>query len=202
MQKIIFGLLTFIFLFSLAGPAAQAQHDAAEEIRQMLEERDEEIKAILGDKDELTADERDRLRKVVNDNIDFRAMGRTALGPYWTEITESQQEEFLTTFTKIIREQSLSNIKIYRAKVTYEDITVEGDSAHVTTITQYDDVVTPVEYDLHRENGVWKVIDITIDGVSTADSYARSFQTVIRKRGFDALMTSLEKKLAELEKSA
>jgi len=37
--------------------------------------------------------------------------------------------------------------------------------------------------------------------VSTAESYARSFQTVVRKRGFEALMTSLRKKRNEVTTS-
>jgi phospholipid transport system substrate-binding protein len=48
---------------------------------------------------------------------------------------------------------------------------------------------------LNRKDGEWRVVDIVLDDVSTAEGYARSFQTVIRKRGFDALMTSLNKKL-------
>lgn len=199
MNKLSLGVLcTFTLLLGALISTAAAQGTAADNIRQMLVERDQEIKQILGDDNDLTDEERQKLQKVVNENIDFGYMGRRALGPHWEKLSEEQQNRFLETFTEIVREQSLSNIKIYRANVTYQDISVEDDSAHVTTITAYDDVKTPVAYDLIREDGKWKVVDIVIDGVGTVESYARSFQTVVRKRGFDTLMKSLDKKLADM----
>ena len=44
-----------------------------------------------------------------------------------------------------------------------------------------------------QKNG-WMITDMSIDNVSTADSYNRQFQGIIRKRGFDALLTSLRKR--------
>ncbi len=199
MKELSLGLLfTFAFLLSAVVAPVTAQSSAADNIRQMLVERDQEIKQILGDDDQLTDEEREKLQKVVNENIDFNYMGRQALGRHWEKLSEKQRTRFLETFTEIVREQSLSNIRIYRANVTYEDISVQDDTAHVTTLTAYDDIETPVAYDLIRENGDWKVVDIVIDGVGTVESYARSFQTVIRKRGFDTLMKSLDKKLADM----
>ena len=43
--------------------------------------------------------------------------------------------------------------------------------------------------------------DIILDEVSTVKGYARSFQSVIRKKGFDDLMERLENRL-EKEKAA
>jgi phospholipid transport system substrate-binding protein len=61
-------------------------------------------------------------------------------------------------------------------------------------MTQYEGTQTPVVYILTRRDAEWKAEDIILDGVSTAEGYARSFQSVMRKRGFEALMTALEKK--------
>jgi phospholipid transport system substrate-binding protein len=203
MKKISLGLLCACGLLLLAvPPMAHAQNDTVENIRQMLSERDQEIKEILGDDSDLTDAERTRLQKVVNENIDFGHMGRQALGPHWEKLSEHERNRFLDTFTQIIREQSLSNVKIYRAQMSYDAISVEENTAHVKTVASTENMKTPVAYDLVRKNGEWKVVDIIIDGVGTVESYARSFQTVIRKRGFDALMKSLEKKLAEMQSNA
>lgn len=203
MHKLSPGLVfTFFFVLVSISSTALAQNSAADDIQQMLLERDREIKEILGDDDDLTDEEREKLQKVVNDNIDFRYMGRQALGPHWEKLSDEEQNRFLDIFTQIVREQSLSNIKIYRADVTYEEISVKDHTAHVETITVHGNTKTPVAYNLVQEEGDWKVVDIIIDGVGTVDSYARSFQTVIRKRGFDALMKSLEKKLADMQSNA
>ncbi len=85
---------------------------------------------------------------------------------------------------------------MYRSKVTYDDIQIDDSEARVVTSTIYKDVPARVEYDmLFRQDG-WYISDIILDDVSTTKGYSRSFQSVIRKRGFDALMSSLERRRA------
>lgn len=192
-------LLATLFLLLVAGgisgPAAAQSQAGATEVRQLLEQRDQEIKRLLGNKTSLSQAERNELKDVVNRGIDFEGMGRYALGPFWTDLTVDQRAEFVDVFSEIVRTQSLSNLEVYRSRVAYENITVDEDSAYVVTSTVYRDVPTDVDYVLSRKNGEWQVQDIILDDVSTAEGYARSFQTVIRKRGFEALMSSLHKKL-------
>lgn len=198
-NRILFTFLLGLLLAGIAAvPAAQtaSAQDESASVRALLQERDREIKAVLAEVSD-TAAERDRLKDVINAGIDFRAMGRTALGPFWSEITPDQRDEFINVFSAIVRNQSLSNLNVYNTKVTYKDVTVEGDSAYALTSTVYKDVPTDVAYVLGRDEDEWRVHDIIIDDVSTADGYARSFQTVIRKRGFDTLMQSLNKKLEQ-----
>lgn len=189
--------LLFIGLFLTSAAFAQ---DREQEIRTLLEERDQEIKAALGDQNEFTQEQREQLKAVINDGIDFEAMGREALGPYWSDLTEAQQTEYIDLFTEIVRAQSLSDLDVYRSTVTYGEITVEGDSARVVTTTTYDNKNAEVVYELHAvPGGGWLVGDIILDEVSTEQGYARSFQSAIRKRGFDGLMNSLRKKRDKLE---
>ena len=191
---ILSALARLLTTFAAAPAAAQSQDAAPQEIREMLERRDQEIKSILKGDTNFSAQQRDELKTLINGVIDFEAMGQIALGPFWSDLDAGQREEFVTVFRDIVRAQSLSDLEVYNSKVTYETIRVEGDSAFVETVTEYKGTSTPVIYDLARENDTWVAEDIVVDGVSTAESYARSFQTVIRKRGFDSLMTALQKK--------
>ena len=189
--------------FVLAGAFAlptRAQ-DGPAQIRTMLEQRDQQIKALLGTRKTFTDDQRAQLKRVINDVIDFEAMGRAALGPHWGKLTEAQRTNFVNVFSEIVRAQSLSDLDIYRTNVTYGKITVDGDSAHVLTTVTYKDTPTKVEYALGYRDGTWRVDDIILDDVSTTAGYARSFQSVVRKKGFDALMTSLQKKLDQVTAS-
>lgn len=192
----------FLFLFvggTVSATTATAQDaDKAREVRKLLEERDREIKNVLGDKKTFTDAQRAKLKDVVNQGIDFEGMGRRALGDFWNETTPAQRKDFVDVFSEIVRAQSLSNLDVYRSKVTYKDVTVNGASANVLTTTVYKDVPTEVSYVMGLKDGEWMVQDIILDDVSTAEGYARSFQTVIRKKGFDALMTSLNKKLEKI----
>lgn len=176
---------------------AQGQQSTQSEIRQMLEQRDQEIKSILsGDKDYST-EQRARLKELINGVIDFRAMAQTALGPHWDTLGTDRRDEFVNVFRDVVRAQSMGDLDVYNSKVTFDQITVQDDSAFVRTMTEYEGTKTPVEYVLKRREGEWKAEDIIVDEVSTAEGYARSFQTVVRKRGFETLMKSLRKKRDE-----
>jgi len=160
----------------------------------MLEDRDQEIKSILSGDTDYSKEQRARLEELINGVIDFRAMGQTALGPHWDDLSAEQQTEFVDVFQDVVRAQSMSDLDVYNSKVTFDQINVQDDSAYVRTMTEYEGTRTPVEYVLKRRDGEWKAEDIIVDDVSTAEGYARSFQTVVRKRGFDALMKSLQKR--------
>jgi phospholipid transport system substrate-binding protein len=202
-------LLGTLFLSASARPAAAqsssgasssgASQDAQQEIRTMLERRDQQIKDMLAGADgDYTTAQREELKTLINGVVDFRAMAQSALGPFWEDRTEEEKAEFVEVFRDIVRSQSLSDLDVYNSTVDFETIDVVGDSAFVRTMTTYEGTRVPVEYALERADSTWKAEDIIVDGVSTAEGYARSFQTVVRRRGFDALLQSLKRKQASI----
>ncbi|WP_233992688.1 MlaC/ttg2D family ABC transporter substrate-binding protein [Salinibacter altiplanensis] len=197
-------MLAALLLLSGGGATAfgQGESATAAEIRQMLENRDRHIKSILGETDDYTAEQRAQLKELVNGVIDFRVMSQRALGPHWADLSTDQRGEFVSVFREVVRAQSMSDLGVYNSAVTYDQIDVQRDSAFVRTQTKYEGRTTPVEYVLERREDEWRAEDIIIDGVSTVEGYARSFQTVVRTRGFDSLMKSLRKKRDEVTSGA
>lgn len=185
----------FIFLFTAT---AMAQ-DPADEIRSLMNERDDKIKELLGPEGSTYTDQqRDELKAIINGIIDFKAMSKTALEETYDTVGADLRNEFIELFTTIVRDHSLNKLDIYRAKVSYKDISVSEGTARVNTIAELDDVRTPVDYKLNKvSDGEWVITDMSVDDVWTAESYNRQFQRIIRKRGFDALMKSLRKRAAK-----
>lgn len=195
MFRSIFSIFCIILWLAPSLPS-QASSD---EIRKMLQDRDEEIKELLGPSGrEYTQDQRDQLKDIINDIINYQAMAEFALGNTYQQISAEQQNEFVSLFATIIRDNSLNRLDIYRADVTYEEITVNDNQAIVKTIAELDNVRTPVGYNLERKGNQWMIVDMTIDEVSTAESYNRQFQSIIRQRGFDALLESLRRRAARV----
>ena len=170
---------------------------SATDIQTMLEHRDGQIKIILGPKGSEYSDaQRDTLKAIINGIIDFESMSKTALGETYGTISEESRVEFVGLFSSIIRDNSLTKLDIYRACVTYKNISIEGDKALVQTIAELDEVRTPVDYKMKWRDDEWVITDMSIDDVYTAESYNRQFQRIIARRGFDALMKSLRKRAA------
>lgn len=187
--------LTLILLLTIFGFNNIMAQSADQEIKNLLEQRDEQIKELMGPEGtEYTDDQRSELKEIINGIIDFEAMAKEALDDTFNTISEEQRTEFVELFSTIVRDQSLNKLDIYRAKVTYNSITANGDEARVETLAQLDDVRTPVNYDMQKKNGEWYITDMEIDDVSTAGSYNRQFQRIINQKGFDSLMTSLRKR--------
>ena len=189
--------------------APAAEREA--QIRQILDRRDRQIKDILGAQGSFTEAQREELKTLINGLIDFRAMGRTALGPHWNDLSYNQQQEFVSVFSEVVKEQSLADLAPYRAPVRYQEISVEGDSAYVRTTSVQQGERIPVVYDLvYRDtsaqssaarSGEWRARDIIVDEVSTVGGYKRSFRSIIRRHGYKALMKSLRNKLESVKSS-
>ena len=179
---------TFIYVIivsALFSTAASAQHSPTE-IKSLLTERDQEIKTLLGPEGtEYTDQQREELKEIINGVIDFDAMAKTALEETYDTISADTRTEFVDLFSTIIRDQSLTKLEIYRAKITYNDISIDGDKALVKTTAELDEVRTPVDYRMRYDGEEWVITDMSIDDVYTAESYNNQFQRIIAKRGFE-----------------
>jgi phospholipid transport system substrate-binding protein len=197
LYRIVNTLMLGLALILIARPASA--QDPAADIREVMESRDTEIKRLLGPAgQEVPEETRRALREVINEIIDFESMAQAALGATWSTLSAEDQVRFVEVFGDIIRGQSLSNLDPYRSSVSYEDIAVDGPTAHVVTRTVYKDIPMVVEYNMASSDNGWRVTDIILDDVSTVDGYARSFRSMIRRRGFDTLMERLEKRREQM----
>src|SRR5699024_7587500 len=113
MLKKITTLLTVLFFVSIGFTQVFAQTDK-EEIRQMLDQRNEEIKTLLGaEGTEYTQEQRQQLKNIINEVIDYRSMAKYALQDTWNTLDAQERQNFVDLFSKIVRDHSLTNLDIY-----------------------------------------------------------------------------------------
>jgi len=195
--NIVFLGLLLSILPPLFGASNRGNQSDSTQIKQLLMKRDKELKDLVGPKGTTyTQQQRDKLKDMINGIVDFNAMAKEALQKTYDTLSASQRKEFVDTFSQVIRDQSLNKLDIYRAKITYNKINVHGDSAFVKTMAELQNVRTPVSYTMKKENGKWYITDFIIDNVSTAKSYKRTFQNYLAKKGYDALLTVLKKRIS------
>jgi len=191
----IFTYSYFMFVLFCSNLVFGQTSDAASDVRSLMESRDQQIKQLLGPEGtSYSSTQRDELKDIVNGIIDFTEMAKTALEVTYDTISLAERTEFVQLFSSIIRDQSLANLDIYRASVSYERIKGSNDSIYVETLAEWDNIRTPVHYIMSKSTGKWRIEDMSIDDVFTAASYNRQFQRIIRSRGFGYLMTTLRKR--------
>lgn len=197
-KTIMMKILCLLFFFFTPWTTIHSQNDVKTEILNLLKERDKQIKSLVGPEGTSHTElQRENLKNIINDIVDYRFMAKIALQSTYDDISKEQREEFVDLFSGIIRNHSLNNLDIYRAVVTYDDVDVNGTQVRVKTTAVLSNVRTPVTYDMEKRNGVWYITDMAVDNVWTAESYRRSFQNMIRRRGFDALLDNLRRRAAE-----
>jgi phospholipid transport system substrate-binding protein len=192
-KQIICTIMAVFLLTSL--PLAVDAQENTNGLKQFLEKRDQEIKQLVGPEGtEYSDQQREQLKEMINGVIDFEAMAAYALQDTYDTLSNERKTEFVELFSTIVRDQSLNNLDIYRAEVTYEDVNVDGSQARVVTMAELKNVRTPVIYQMEYRETEWVVTDLNVDDVSTAESYRKQFQRIIRRKGFDSLMTTLRKR--------
>ena len=193
-------LATLYLLVAIITAGTVFAQNSEEYIKNMLIERDQEIKELLGPEgQEYTDEQRAELKEIINGVIDFEEMAKIALDETYTTISEESRVEFIDLFSTIIRDHSLNTLDIYRAKITYNSIELENGTAMVKTMAELKDVRTPVGYKMELEGQEWVITDMSVDDLWTAESYKNQFQRIIQRRGFDTLMESLRKRAAKAE---
>ena len=162
----------------------------------IIKNRNKTVEEIIGDKDEIKGETKERLKDVINSFMDFNEFSRLALGKYWKERTEQEKKDFANVFQKLIRNSSVKKLEIYQAdSVVYEEPEINGSKAIVTTIAYKKRKEFEITYKMHKVGNEWKTYDMEIDGVSTARNYRDSFYKQIAKTSYKEMYDKLVKRL-------
>ena len=86
-------------------------------------------------------------------------------------------------------------------KITYESEEFEGETAIVRATVPLKRENVEIVYKLHQVQKAWRVYDLVIDGVSTAEGNRRRYARYIKKKGYEKLIAQLDKQLDRLHQT-
>ena len=192
-HKYLYSLLLSILFI---GGAAQVVAQSAGEVVKTTS--DQVIAKLQSEREELNA----RPEKIYGlvDNLivpqfDFNSMSKLVLGKNWRAATAAQQEAFTAQFqTLLVRTYAKALLEYSDDEITYHPEQKSQDSKIVrvkTDIARPGSSKIPINYSLINKDGAWKVVDVTIDGISLVSTYRGSFAAEIRNKGLDSLIQQL-----------
>jgi len=162
----------------------------------IIKSRNKTVEKIIGNKDEVSGETKERLKDVINSFMDFNELSKIALGKYWKERTEVEKKDFVNVFQQLIRNSSVKKLEIYQAdRMVYEEPEINGSKAKVTTVAYKKRKQFEIIYKMHKVDNEWKTYDLEIDGVSTARNYRDSFYKQIAKTSYKEMYNKLVKRL-------
>lgn len=140
-----------------------------------------------------------RVKSIVSEHFDFRAMSSRVLATNWKKATKKQRNRFSRLFKELLSNTYWFKISGYKNEtVEYVGESMRDENlATVKTLIKTDTVDIPVDYKLYRkDDGKWYAYDVVIEQVSLVRNYRGSFQQVVRDAGIDGLIGQLETKVA------
>jgi phospholipid transport system substrate-binding protein len=207
LQRRAFATLTLmaLLLLSLAPSRFVAPAMADDDPMSVVKTTVNQALDVLRDSSAPLAQRQDKLRQIVAQTFDFKEMAKSALGYHWRELTPAQQQEFTNAFIAFIEDSYLSKINDYRGQqVNFLKVSQDGPQyAQVNT-----DIIQPngkdaihVNYRLLKEDGTWKIYDVTVDAISIIANYRNQFNRVMNSKGYSTLIADLKAKQAALAAS-
>ncbi len=160
----------------------------------------------LTPKDISDAERVKRMRALLAEAFDVEAISKFVLGIYWRRSTDDQRAEFLKLYQTVVSHSYAGLFKKYSGE-TFEvirQVSVAGGGSIVYgRINRMNGPPVAVELQVLKKSGIYKAVDIKIEGVSMPLTHRKEYSSVIRRnRGNVAgLLNVLRKKASVLEVS-
>jgi len=194
MLKRFFVAIQFGFMMMLATMAFAADN-ATESVRMSVDA----IIGILKDAGLDKPAKRDKIRVVIAERFDFRAMSQRTLATNWKKASKEEQQQFIELFAELIQNTYIGRVEAYtNEEVKYPGEKVTDDRAVVDTLIVTSSKEIPVTYRLYLKGDQWMVYDVNIEGVSLISNYRNSYQEIVKREGFTGLLAKMEEKVKEL----
>jgi len=193
-------LLTAAFVLIAAVLASAIPAAAAADPTALISNLGTRALEVLG-KNATPSQRVDRFRALLREDFDVPGIARFVLGRYWNIATDQQRAEFVKLFEDYIALAYSTRL----AEYTGETFKVVGsrpdaDGAIVTSQIVRPAGAAPVKVDwrLTDRNGVYKISDVAVDGISMAVTQRSEFASVIQHNGgqVQGLLTMLRDKTA------
>lgn len=164
----------------------------------------ERLHASLSDAGKAGASLAERYRQLeptIRKSFDFPLIARLVLGRHWHRLSAEQQARFVNRFTAV-------SIASYAKRFPEGDIkfrqhgTVplkQGRILVKTELTADTGDTVYLDYLVHRDDGgSWVIIGVIADGINELALKHSEYGSMVKRSGFDGLITELEKQLAGL----
>jgi phospholipid transport system substrate-binding protein len=143
------------------------------------------------------------LAPTVDRALDLPYILQEAVGPRWTSATPEQQSELEPAFRTYTIATYVANFDDYsgdRFEVSPElREAANGDQIVHTRFVPPSGDARVIDYVMRQTDGSWKAADVLLDGTISRVAVLRSeFRHILAEGGFEALLTNLRKKVADL----
>ena len=197
MNKI--GLALFVFLFIFSQCTVCHAIEPMDAIKNSVDQVIEILKAPEFQDNNKKDAQKNSIWEVVREVFDFDEMSRRTTAQYWQSFSQDEKQEFSRLFSELLGNTYLEKIQKYSDEeiiyVSQENI--DETKSLVKTKLVRKDLEIPISYSMYKNQGMWKVYDVKIEGVSLVQNYRAQFTKVLINKPPATLIEMLRNKVSE-----
>jgi phospholipid transport system substrate-binding protein len=139
-----------------------------------------------------------RIEPVIRRLFDIPSMARLAVGGSWVTLSAAQQQQVTAAFASYISATYADRFDSYsgqQLEVTGQQPSGSGVMVRTRMVKASGEPVS-IDYLMRQNDGVWQISDVYLDGAISQLATQRSeFGAILRREGFDGLITTLNRKV-------
>ncbi|WP_027183522.1 ABC transporter substrate-binding protein [Desulfovibrio inopinatus] len=190
MKKHLSFFLSLAVLLMLVYTPAQAANSATTTLKTSVDT----VISLLKKQKETGQSQRDQIKHVMADIFDKTELSRRALGIAWKNFTPDQQARFVTAFVTLLDKTYVDKLDGFSGEtVIFEhEVSLGPDKAEVATkIVRNSGADIPIVYRMILNDGVWRIYDVVIEGVSLVRNYRKQFNSLLQNTTPDKLIEKI-----------
>ncbi|MDA0231770.1 MAG: ABC transporter substrate-binding protein [Proteobacteria bacterium] len=193
-RQIIASLAVLMFSFSAASVPANANDTEASKFILSL---GESALRVLRDKENTTFSEREfAFRQILVEGFHINTISRFVLGRHWRSATPAQRIDYTDVFVDFIVRVYASRFDSYNGEQFEIKETIASDAEGDTVVRTQ--ILRPlgaapigVDFRVRVIEGSYRVVDVTVEGISMLHTHRVEFASVINRKGMDGFLDEL-----------
>ena len=182
-----------VLLSATSGPQASSDDDPALTFIQSL--GDQAVEALRDNVNSSFEEREAAFREVMVNGFDIPIVGRFVLGRHWRTASKEQRKDYMAVFVDFIVRVYASRFDSYGGELFTARSVIHDESGDKIVRAQ---IVRPsrgdpigVDFRVRMRDEGYKVIDVTVEGISMLHTHRVEFASVVNRKGIDGLLSDL-----------
>jgi len=196
MKKCIVGMTLILCLIipvsSFSGQPTEAVKGNLDKVLDVL--RDASLKAESAKKAK-----KNKIRDISEEMFDFTELSKRSLGKNWSKFNPDQQKEFVALYKSLLEDAYADKIMLYTdVKIVFsKEVALTEKTVEVQSTVLRKSGEVPIYYRVILKDGVWRVYDVVIEGISLINNYRSQFKEILVNKPPESLLETLRKKVGK-----
>ncbi len=182
-------------LFMLCGSQSFAASSALDTVRDASNAILAKLQQLPPDTESRAAQVEALIHELLLPHIDEHLIARRVLGDSWELATQAQESRFVHEFSRYMVRFYVHVFLVYSGeRVDYrlgEDVSHPDRRTVTSLISQTGSQPIAADYLVERREGVWRVTDIIVDGISLVKTNRSQFKHLIARDGLERVIEML-----------